>query len=92
MDVSNGANYYYKFISDMKVLSLVFFTYCILFTAAVLGGPIDYPAILKSVVMALNGLDDETIKSYGIDPGMLKFRDELNSVIPQDLTKTIRVL
>ena len=77
---------------DMKVLSLLLVAYCILFMDTVTGGPINYPAILKSVAMALNGLDDETIKSYGIDPGMLKFRDELNSVIPQDLTKTIRVL
>ena len=78
------------FISEMKVLFLLF-TAIILFTTAV-ARPMDYPAILKGVGMALNALDDKTIQSFGIDPAMLQFRNELNNVIPQDIMKTIRVL
>ena len=78
------------FISDMKVLSFLFAA-IILFTAVV-SAPVDYPTILKGVAMALNALDDKTIQSYGIDPAMLTFREELNNVFPQDILNTIRVL
>ena len=78
------------FISDMKVLFLLFAA-TVLFSTTV-AGPIDYPSFLKGVDMALIVLDDKTIQSYGIDPEMLKLRDELNKVIPQDIMKTIRVL
>ena len=37
------------------------------------------------IVMALETLDDSTIKAYGIDPSVLLFRDQLKAMIPAEL-------
>ena len=48
----------------------------------------DYLDILTQVGTALNLMDDEAIKAYGVDPSILLFRDQINKLIPQDVLKT----
>ena len=45
----------------------------------------DYSNILVQVGTALNLMDNNAIKSYGVDPSVLLFRDQINSLIPQDV-------
>ena len=82
-------------ISDMKVLFLLFAATILLTTTV--AGPIDNPSLALVKALADKGvatafLKDKTIQSYGIDPRMLKFRDEVNNLIPQDVLNTIQVL
>ena len=45
----------------------------------------DYSNILVQVRTALNLMDDNAIKSYGVNPSVLLFRDQINNLIPQDV-------
>ena len=45
----------------------------------------DLTNILVKVGTALNLMDDNAIQSYGVDPSILLFRDQINDLIPQDV-------
>ena len=52
----------------------------------------DYVNILTRVGTALNLMDENTIKTYGVDPSILLFRDQINQLIPQDVLKNGQAL
>ena len=75
-----------KFLLAIAALTLLSIS-----TAAPLDGK-DYVSILTRVGTALNLMDENTIKTYGVDPGILLFRDQINQLIPQDVLKNGQAL
>ena len=68
------------------VFAIVALTYLSISTSAPLDGK-DYFDILTRVGTALNLMDDDAIRAYGIDPSILLFRTEINKLIPPELLK-----
>ena len=72
-------------------MKLLFAITVLTFLSCVTSAPLDaedYLDILTQVGTALNLMDDEAIKAYGVDPSILLFRDQINKLIPQDVLKT----
>ena len=73
------------------VLAFAALTLLSIAAAAPLDGK-DYVSILTRVGTALNLMDENTIKTYGVDPSILLFRDQINQLIPQDVLKNGQAL
>ena len=72
-------SYRMMLVFAVSVLSLLSIT-----TSAPLDGK-DLTKILVQVGTALNLMDDNAIQSYGVDPSILLFRDQINNLIPEDV-------